>query len=157
MLPKQYRLTQSWLINKTMQQGVRLFRSPCLTLVVLFHWHTCPLPLPLPARLPRQGWMVSKKVHKRANQRNRVKRIIREHVRQAHLAQWQQVLASADTSTPVNTSVNALGGVATLLWWAHAGLTEKTNAELRTLADTALERLLKSINKEANKETRYHA
>lgn len=145
MLPKQYRLTQSWLINKTMQQGVRLFRSPCLTLMVLFHWHTCPLPLPLPARLPRQGWMVSKKVHKRANQRNRVKRVIREHVRQAHIALWQQALTSSTMPPPVAT----LGGVATLLWWAHAGLTEKNNAELRTLADTALERLFKTLTKEA--------
>ncbi|MCX5920567.1 MAG: ribonuclease P protein component [Candidatus Melainabacteria bacterium] len=91
MLPKRLRLNARWLFQKTLQEGRCLYRSSFFTWIGLNHWKpqtTKPTGIqPITAMgkvgyLPKIGFIVSKKVDKRAAVRNRLKRRIRECLRQ---------------------------------------------------------------------------
>lgn len=88
MFPKRFRLQASWFFHKTLKEGMRYYACPFFVIMALPHWHeTARLnALDDPHYRPRIGFVTSKKVHKRAVKRNRLKRIVREWLRQ-HL--WQ--------------------------------------------------------------------
>jgi ribonuclease P protein component len=88
MFPKRFRLQASWFFNKTLKEGMRYYACPFFVIMELPHWHETGRLKALedPHYRPRIGFVVSKKVHKRAVKRNRLKRIVREWLRQ-HL--WQ--------------------------------------------------------------------
>ena len=89
MLPKRLRLNSRWLFQKTLQEGRCLYRSSFFTWIGLNHWKpqvpnkpTAPVNANLTPYAPKIGFIVSKKVDKRAAVRNRLKRRIRECLRQ---------------------------------------------------------------------------
>lgn len=91
MLPKRLRLNARWLFQKTLQEGRCLYRSSFFTWIGLNHWKpqttkpTGAQPITAMGKvgyLPKIGFIVSKKVDKRAAVRNRLKRRIRECLRQ---------------------------------------------------------------------------
>lgn len=84
MFSKRYRLQAHWLFNKTLKQGFRYYACPCFVVIVLKHWHPDARQKALATAdyRPRIGFVISKKVHKRAVKRNRLKRITREWIRQ---------------------------------------------------------------------------
>jgi ribonuclease P protein component len=87
MLPKRLRLNSRWLFQKTLQEGRCLYRSSFFTWIGLNHWKpqrpsSALLPVTTSCYVPRIGFIVSKKVDKRAAVRNRLKRRIRECLRQ---------------------------------------------------------------------------
>ncbi len=88
MFPKRFRLQASWFFNKTLQQGMRYYACPYFVIMALPHWTLEAKTKALESLdyRPRIGFVVSKKVHKRAVKRNRLKRIVREWIRQ-HV--WQ--------------------------------------------------------------------
>lgn len=71
MLPKENRLKNRYIFRRTLG-GKRLFIGPYF---VLYAYSSRKAPM------PQVGFIVSKKVHKRAVQRNRVKRQLRSLVR----------------------------------------------------------------------------
>jgi ribonuclease P protein component len=89
MLPKRLRLKSRWLFQKTLKEGRCLYRSSFFTWIGLNHWKPNPKisgdSLATEASLvymPRIGFIVSKKVDKRSAVRNRLKRRLRECLRQ---------------------------------------------------------------------------
>ena len=84
MFPKRFRLQASWFFNKTLHQGMRYYACPYFVIMALPHWtpDAQAKALASPDYRPRIGFVVSKKVHKRAVKRNRLKRIVREWIRQ---------------------------------------------------------------------------
>ena len=88
MLPKRLRLNARWLFQKTLQEGRCLYRSSFFTWIGLNHWkpqapHTGARSSEQPIQYaPKIGFIVSKKVDKRSAVRNRLKRRIRECLRQ---------------------------------------------------------------------------
>jgi ribonuclease P protein component len=85
MLPKRLRLNSRWLFQKTLQEGRCLYRSSFFTWIGLNHWKTQTtkqMVTPSVGYAPKIGFIVSKKVDKRAAVRNRLKRRIRECLRQ---------------------------------------------------------------------------
>jgi ribonuclease P protein component len=93
MLPKHQRLQSRWLFRKTLS-GLRYYACPAFSIMVLFHWNDAfaSQALEKGAYVPRIGFVVSKKVDKRATRRNRLKRLIRETLRQEILPQAGQRL-----------------------------------------------------------------
>ncbi len=89
MLPKRLRLKSRWLFQKTLKEGRCLYRSSFFTWIGLNHWkpqasltvETNSTP-PERTYMPRIGFIVSKKVDKRSAVRNRLKRRLRECLRQ---------------------------------------------------------------------------
>jgi ribonuclease P protein component len=84
MFPKRFRLQASWFFNKTLKEGMRYYACPFFVIMALPHWHETGRLKALndPQYRPRIGFVTSKKVHKRAVKRNRLKRIVREWMRQ---------------------------------------------------------------------------
>ncbi|XVJ52295.1 MAG: ribonuclease P protein component [Vampirovibrio sp.] len=84
MFSKPFRLQASWFFNKTLREGIRYYACPFFVIMVLPHWHAHAQAKAqsLQAYRPRIGFVVSKKVHKRAVKRNRLKRMVREWIRQ---------------------------------------------------------------------------
>lgn len=85
MLPRQHRLKRSPLFPKTMGSGVRLCESPFFLLLALPRQYESDTPT-------RFGFIVSKKVSNRSNQRNLVRRRLRELIRTEVLPQHPQWL-----------------------------------------------------------------
>ncbi len=111
MFPKRFRLQASWFFNKTLKEGMRYYACPFFVIMALPHWHeTARLnALEDPAYRPRIGFVVSKKVHKRAVKRNRLKRIVREWMRQRlwqdDRYDWKSVASLAVVFRPVAVKV----------------------------------------------------
>jgi ribonuclease P protein component len=84
MFAKRYRLQAHWLFTKTLKQGMRYYVCPLFTILALKHWHpNARATAHAQAHYrPRIGFVISKKVDKRAVKRNRLKRISREWIRQ---------------------------------------------------------------------------
>ena len=83
MLPAKQRLQSRWLFRKTLN-GLRYYACPSFVIMTLAHWNEPYLAVALATTSyrPRVGFVISKKVDKRATKRNRLKRIAREHLRQ---------------------------------------------------------------------------
>jgi|GEM_PF-1359871 len=84
MFAKRYRLQAQWLFNKTLKQGMRYYACPLFTIIALKHWHPNAQTTAYNQEQyrPRIGFVISKKVDKRAVKRNRLKRMTREWIRQ---------------------------------------------------------------------------
>ena len=75
MLAKKYRLKSRPLFKRTLNSGARLCANRCFVV------YTVPASDERPQHPPRFGFIVSRKVHLRANRRNRIKRRLREIAR----------------------------------------------------------------------------
>lgn len=89
MLKRPFRLKRSPLFHKTMSGGRKLFDCPCFLVLGLTRQYESDTP-------SRFGFIVSKKVHNKAHERNFIKRRLRELVRlslqtQAALGQSRQI------------------------------------------------------------------
>lgn len=87
MLAKINRLSSKGLFKRTLSHGQRLFACPQFAVLGLKPLPPQPNPeetLPLAPLVfqPRFGFIVSKKVHKRAVRRNRIRRVLQETLRQ---------------------------------------------------------------------------
>lgn len=83
MLSRGQRLKHRGMFARTMQQGQRLMACPYFMLLGQRHWQKAYLPAP-ECTTVRLGFVVSKKVHKRAVIRNRLRRQLK--------ASWYQAL-----------------------------------------------------------------
>ncbi len=72
MLPKPHRLTLKTELQRLQKEG-KIFHSPLFGLLVGRQ--------PIPIGVSRFGFIISKKIHKLAVKRNRIKRLLREAVK----------------------------------------------------------------------------
>lgn len=87
MFHRRFRLNARGLFQRTLRQGWRYYQCPYFSIIVLPHWKPQTPQADDGVLLealyrPRVGFVISKKVDKRATRRNRIKRVVREHLRQ---------------------------------------------------------------------------
>ncbi|MCE2930789.1 MAG: ribonuclease P protein component [Vampirovibrionales bacterium] len=143
MFPKRFRLQASWFFNKTLKEGMRYYACPFFVIMALPHWHETGRLKALedPHYRPRIGFVVSKKVHKRAVKRNRLKRIVREWMRQSlwqdDRYDWKGVASLAVVFRPDAVKVSE----AEVLERIHHAFSPKHFKRLAELSPTTLEQV----------------
>ncbi len=116
MLPKQFRLKRCSLFSKTMASGKTLCNTPYFLVLALPRIFTSSVPT-------RFGFIVSKKVSNKAVKRNKVKRRLREMVRNNIIPrEWPQ-----------------LNSYITIIFIARRGILEASYNQIQTALMKCLE------------------
>jgi ribonuclease P protein component len=141
VLPTGQRLQSRWLFRKTLS-GLRFYACPSFVVMVLPHWNVthAEQARTLATYKPRIGFVVSKKVNKRATARNRLKRIVREHLRQHLLPNLKagQLSGIASMAIIFRPEASQIEEAALLKHICHA-FSEKHMQRLNTLLEARVQ------------------